>query len=296
MNKTDAEIMGRFLAATSAMQVHSTAHLGNALKKPLLLLLVISRLEHSADRRNRFDFSDIRGDLSNLIRRYGGRATTSGPAAEQPFSHLRTSGFWRLTTQRSYTGRQTALVSDLMNPDSYAALEPEVYRVLSRSKDARAQAFQHILDRWWPDSLHDELRAELGMETTGTPTRARNAAFVDDVLANYRFACAFCGFHAILNRQSVGVDACHIHWHSAGGPDATANGIALCRLHHWAFDKGVMTLDPQSRICTASTFVVHSDGGLPIHCLAGLAMAIEPRGAHPSENYLEWHRANVFLG
>ncbi len=168
--------------------------------------------------------------------------------------------------------------------------------MLSRSKEARAQAFQEILERWWPDTIHDELRAELGMAQIERPRMARNLAFVDDVLENYRFSCAFCGFHAILNRQAVGVEACHIHWHSAGGPDTGGNGIALCRLHHWAFDKGVMTLDSQSRICTARAFVVHSDGGLPIHCLSGKPVIIEPRREHPNEKYLEWHRANVFLG
>ncbi len=105
MNKRDAEILSRFVQATREMQVHSTAQLGSALKKPLLLLLIISRLENGLARENRFNFSDIRGQLSNLIRRYGGRPTTSGPRPEQPFTHLASSGFWKLRTQRSYTAR-----------------------------------------------------------------------------------------------------------------------------------------------------------------------------------------------
>jgi putative restriction endonuclease len=276
------------------MQVHSSAKLGSALKKPLLLLLVISKIEHGGARENRFHFSEIRGELSNLIGRYGGRPTRSRP--EQPFTHLRSSGFWHLTTQRTYTGRETALVSDLMSPNSFAALQPEVYDMLSRSKEARAQVFQHILERWWPETLHDELRDELGIEQTRAGTKRRNAQFVDDVLENYRFACAFCGFHAMLNRQAVGVDACHIRWHSAGGPDIAANGIALCKLHHWAFDKGVMTLDSEMTICTASAFVIHSDGGLPLHSLSGKPLTSEPRAERPGEFYLQWHRANVYLG
>ncbi len=296
MTKPDAEILSTFLESMDAMQLHSTATLGSALKKPLLLLLVLSKIESGAVRENRFHFSEIRGALSDLIRRYGGRPTRSGPKPEQPFTHMRTSGFWHLTTQRGYGGRETALVSDLMGPKSYAALQPDLYDLLWRSKEARAQAFQHILERWWPESIHEEIRDELGMEETQSRTITRSAQFVDEVLESYRFTCSFCGFHAMLNRQAVGVDACHIRWHSAGGPNIAANGIALCKLHHWAFDKGIMTLDSEMRICTASAFVIHSDGGLPLHSLSGKALFFEPRAALPGAVYLQWHRANVYLG
>jgi putative restriction endonuclease len=167
---------------------------------------------------------------------------------------------------------------------------------LLRSKEARDRVFQEILERWWPETIHDEIRDELGMEESRAPTKPRDAKFVDQVLENYRFTCSFCGFHAMLNRQAIGVDACHIRWHSAGGPDVSANGIALCKLHHWAFDKGVITLDLEMRICTASAFVVHSDGGLPLHSLSGKSLICGPGGERPGAVYLQWHRANVYLG
>lgn len=40
------------------------------------------------------------------------------------------------------------------------------------------------------------------------------------------------GFNVRLGHQLVGVDAAHIQWHQAGGPDTEENGIALCSLHH----------------------------------------------------------------
>src|SRR5437588_7846441 len=43
---------------------------------------------------------------------------------------------------------------------------------------------------------------------------------------------------------SVGLDAAHIRWHQAGGPDREGNGLALCVLHHKLFDLGAFTVSP----------------------------------------------------
>lgn len=33
-------------------------------------------------------------------------------------------------------------------------------------------------------------------------------------------------------------------WHAAGGPDRVRNGLALCKLHHHALDRGAIGLTP----------------------------------------------------
>jgi putative restriction endonuclease len=38
------------------------------------------------------------------------------------------------------------------------------------------------------------------------------------------------------------LDAAHIRWHQAGGPDIEGNGLALCALHHKTFDLGAFTV------------------------------------------------------
>ena len=43
-----------------------------------------------------------------------------------------------------------------------------------------------------------------------------------------------------------GWEAAHIQWHSHGGPDQVANGLALCTFHHGAFDRGAIGLDKVS--------------------------------------------------
>jgi hypothetical protein len=49
-------------------------------------------------------------------------------------------------------------------------------------------------------------------------------------------------FSVIASPLSVALDAAHIRWHQAGGPDEEANGLALRVLHHKLFDLGAFTV------------------------------------------------------
>lgn len=59
----------------------------------------------------------------------------------------------------------------------------------------------------------------------------------------YKHRCAFCGgkFGGVEGIRS-GIDAAHILAWSKHDLDRVSNGIALCKLHHWAFDAGIMSL------------------------------------------------------
>lgn len=70
---------------------------------------------------------------------------------------------------------------------------------------------------------------------------ASGRRFSDEVLRAYNFTCAFCGarFGNIEGVRS-GIDAAHILAWSKHDLDVVPNGIALCKLHHWAFDAGLL--------------------------------------------------------
>jgi len=59
------------------------------------------------------------------------------------------------------------------------------------------------------------------------------------VLTAYEWRCAVCGFDVQLGAIPIALDAAHIRWHQANGPDTERNGLALCALHHKTFDLGV---------------------------------------------------------
>jgi putative restriction endonuclease len=296
MNQDELQELNELLEQIRSMKVHAPSRLGAALKKPLLLLLLISRIENDRVEENRFQYDDIEKKLDLLIREHGGRPTPSGSKPEQPFYHLRSSQFWILRTQQEYAPGRTALISDLRRPESYGAFQPKVFRLLRSSGEARARVVDSILNEWWPETLHGDIREDLGLDRLDSRRRAqRDRQFTIDVLENFRYSCAFCGFHAVLNRVATGIDAAHVHWHSLNGPDDVENGIALCKLHHWAFDKGILGINDDSRICIASVFSAQQDGGLPLESLVNRNLAVQPRRPI-AKRFLDWHRNNVYLG
>ena len=52
------------------------------------------------------------------------------------------------------------------------------------------------------------------------------------MLLAYEYRSAICGLDGQLFRQAVGIDAAHIRWWAADGPDEVGNALALCSLHH----------------------------------------------------------------
>lgn len=62
-------------------------------------------------------------------------------------------------------------------------------------------------------------------------------AFARNVRSVYKNRCMICGaqFGGILDIRS-GIDAAHILAWSKFDLDVVSNGLALCKLHHWAFD------------------------------------------------------------
>ena len=105
------------------------------------------------------------------------------------------------------------------------------------------------MDGHFPESLHDEIRDAVGIPRTWVVREAplpprRDPAFRDEVLREYQRRCAVCDFDVRLGNELIGLEAAHIKWHAAGGPDEVANGLALCGLHHKAFDRGALGLEP----------------------------------------------------
>jgi 5-methylcytosine-specific restriction endonuclease McrA len=73
---------------------------------------------------------------------------------------------------------------------------------------------------------------------TETRRRERDPAFTENVRDAYDERCAVCGERRVTPDGSPEVEAAHIYPKSEGGVDEVQNGVALCKLHHWAFDAG----------------------------------------------------------
>jgi putative restriction endonuclease len=99
-----------------------------------------------------------------------------------------------------------------------------------------------------------------------------------------------------LGNVSIALDAAHIRWHQAGGPDVESNGLALGVLHHKTFDLGAFTVaggvllvSDQANGTTGFREALLGYHGRPIR------EAQWPEWG-PGPGHLEWHGREVFKG
>ena len=102
--------------------------------------------------------------------------------------------------------------------------------------------------------------------TSLTRRRLHQSAFRERVLSAYQYQCAFCRL-----RHSELLDAAHIIPDSdPRGDPVVSNGIALCRLHHAAFDKFFLGVRPDLIIQVRLDVLEECDGPTLQHAIQGL--------------------------
>lgn len=277
------------------LNLHKNNAIGISFKKPLFLLLLLSKMENGST-ANQFYFNDIEKELDFLIKHFGNRMGKTRP--EQPFHHLNSSPIWNVHVPEYevINNKKTLPISLLRQKDVYGSFDNQAFELLNRDHAARQMIIQYILEKFWPQTIQDEIRAYFNFSyySLKHPSK-RDAKFAPSVLANYRYRCAMCGFHAHFNHTPFGLDASHIHWHAFQGPSTLENGLALCKLHHWAFDKGVLTINPNYRVHVSEHFVSNDlVSEQYFEKMDGREMQ-EPKSVLPLQEYLQWHDDNIFI-
>ena len=121
-----------------------------------------------------------------------------------------------------------------------------------------------------------------------TRRRIHQATFRDKVMRAYRGHCAMCR----LKHEEL-LDAAHIvpDSHPLGEP-VVANGVALCKLHHAAFDRHIVGIRPDLVLEVRRDILLEHDGPMLRHGLQeldGLKLPVVPRRAdtRPGQEFLE---------
>ena len=133
----------------------------------------------------------------------------------------------------------------------------------------------------------------------------RTRGFRQAIIEAYEYRCAFCGMK-INSPDSLSweVEAAHIVPHGLMGKDDIWNGLALCHLHHWAFDVGWFTLGDDYNIQVSSK--IHhlppdfgKVGGYDLirsHINKNSKVFLPKRTEnYPHRNAISWHRENKFF-
>jgi putative restriction endonuclease len=95
--------------------------------------------------------------------------------------------------------------------------------------------------------------------------RLHQRLFRSRVLVAYEQQCALCRL-----RHPRLLDAAHIRTDAQGGDPVVTNGVAMCAIHHRAFDAHVLTVRPDYRIEISPMVLEEHDGPTLQHALQAL--------------------------
>lgn len=266
--------------------------------KPLLVLYALGRWSRGETADIPFKLVDT--DLTGLLKEFGPPRQSYHP--EYPFWRLQNDGVWTVHATGPLTPRQSstdAKKSDLLAKDATGGFSPEVRAALQTDPGLATEIAARLLESHFPESIHADILAAVGL-TLGVDKAAakkRDPQFRQRVLTAYEYRCAVCGFDVRLGWVSIALDAAHIRWHQAGGPDEESNGLALCVLHHKSFDLGAFTVNHDGVLLVSDQ--AHGTEGFQEALMRHHAKAVRPpqrQDWKPAPASLDWHAREVFKG
>jgi putative restriction endonuclease len=294
--------------------------------KPFLLLSVMDLIAQGVIRTNFIEFD---ADLMDIFDLYWdtimGCDKTSNPVL--PFFHLHSDGFWHLVP---VPGKEQALadmpqirsIGPLRRLVLGATLDVALFEMLldkearddlrrvlietyfapeARSKlvelgQISAESFQYSLE------LLDRSKGRFRLRLKDFPegqkqyqADSRSVAFRRVVAKAYDYTCAMCRIRVITPEGRTAVVAAHVVPWSESHNDDPRNGLALCGLHHWTFDQGLVSVTPDYRVEVSPVVPTNGKGVEPLLSLAERQLHLPAeRALWPAKNALKWHRENIF--
>jgi len=294
--------------------------------KPLLLLALLDLIARGEIKTS---FIDVHGDLvelnelfTNYWRRVVPIRQTSSIAF--PFSRLNSEPFWGLLAvagkeinravlnnintvnqlrQVAIGGRISEELFDLcLQSDSRATLRQallescfsaEAGEALNDQAAIHAEAYSYNLDLL--QKVHQPMVKEVGADEVYRPA-ARNQGFRRAVVKTYNHRCALCGLRIVTAEGHTAVDAAHIVPWSKTQNDDIRNGMALCKLCHWAFDEGMVGVGDSYAVVTSRQIAQNPNFPGSLQALSGrLIITPTDQVLWPAQEYLRWHRREFRL-
>ncbi len=279
--------------------------------KPILLLAVLDLVHRGVITA---PFIDVTGDLvelNELFNLYWRRIIPLGQTSSIafPFSRLDREPFWELVPQPGTTItpaiiNNTSSVTYLRRHALGAKLDEGLFDIMQSGEgrealreallqscfSTEAQALlreQSVINReafdysrLLEEKSHHPLVKQI-IETDNYRPAARDQGFRRIVVKAYDHRCALCGVRIITPEQHTVVDAAHIVPWSKSQNDDIRNGMALCKLCHWAFDEGMMGVSQEYNVITSRQIGI--DPNVP-----GFMMTLSGRGIIPPSDQAFW--------
>ena len=294
--------------------------------KPCLLLAIIQLIEQGDILENKIWLSN---HLKATFARYVSQIPGWNPNnIHNPFYYLKNDGFWHLRPNVGQTRQLNSLMGSSRSPSGrqlyklvdYAYFGGSLFNFLTQP-DERESIRQTIIEKYLPNyrrdienvlakehqiGQHRQLLiqgvAEHPFSYPATPESIeenpiRGTAFRREIMRIYNHTCAVCRLHvATVDGSSITVtDAAHIIPFSISYNDDIRNGISLCKLHHWAFDQGLISLSEGYKVRVSR--LIFEEGPMEwqlsnLHNRNILLPSDEI--LYPAQEALTWHDEHVF--
>jgi putative restriction endonuclease len=290
--------------------------------KPLLLLAVMDLVARGVITYN---FIEVTGDLvelNDLFTSYWRRVVpiTQKSSIAFPFSRLHNEPFWELVpvSGREITPADVSTVGSVnqlreialgarmdddlfllfQSPENRLALRQvllqscfseDAQRALQEQAEMNSEAFSYNLELV---QIAHQSRVKEILEAEKYKPAIRYQGFRRAVVTTYDHRCALCGVRIVTSEGHTVVDAAHIVPWSVNRNDDIRNGMALCKLCHWAFDEGMIGVSESYSVITSRQ--IGADPNVP-----GFLLMLSGRGIlppsdtqlWPEQEYLGWHRS-----
>ena len=282
----------------AALNIGSDKERRRARHKPLLVLYAIGRLLRNEDRL--IPYPEVDARLGELLRKFG---MPGSDRTHYPYWRLRNDRVWEVLDSAKVVENSKGDVSIRDLASTSGGFTREIAEEFRKDPALARQIVRDLLNAHFRPSFHDDILSSVGIEVD-SPFDSPEAmqrhehgdGFRENVLRAYAYRCAVCGFDMRLGNSPVGLDATHIRWRQADGPDTEDNGLALCTLHHKLFDRGAFRLSDKYDILVSER--VHGSGSPEwLGRFHGARLNPPQRQSYfPAKEHIEWHAEQVFQG
>ncbi|MDE0636443.1 MAG: HNH endonuclease [Candidatus Poribacteria bacterium] len=310
------EILRKYINEFRNLRI-DRAH-GNAPHQPVLLLTIIEMIEQEQIEINKIPPSP---HLVEKFLKYWNCVTNRKPNPALPFFHLKSRSFWHHHPNSGYEKAlevvsQIKTFSQLRKMISHASLDEELFTLLIQPLE-REILRKTLIDKYFLgltneiqsviseeqqisgfskellDYVQHDFSTELE-EPIESEKKIREPGFRRTIMRIYDYTCAVCELQILtLNGESV-TEAAHIIPFNKSNNDDVRNGISLCKLHHWAFDRYLFSVDESYNVIVSELMTERGPTEWMLKALNGKAILLpEQQELFPAQSALAWHREKM---
>lgn len=289
--------------------------------KPVLLLAVMDLIEQGAINNN---FIEPTMNLVDTFNTYIFLVLPIGwkTSLAHPFPRLQKDGFWHRVTNPGYDAQKNYNVTSIAKLNEIyagARLDEELFAFML-NPESRTRLRTALIDTYFTSELRPMLLEQAGVnlaayqysqklleevkepgktwdkpEQSAKNQKIRDQGFRKVITQLYDHRCAMCGIRMITPEGHTIVEAAHIKPWRKSYDDHPTNGLALCRLCHWSFDEGLMSVGKNYEVLVSKR--VRTDRNMPGHIMTLADRPIfrpEDQVYWPGMENIAWHQKHMF--